>query len=43
MQIVVNAEQLQLEKEMTLEAFIREKGINPLTIAIEYNYTIVKK
>ena len=42
-QIVVNAEQLQLEKEMTLEAFIREKGINPLTIAIEYNYTIVKK
>ncbi len=43
MQIVVNAEKIQLEKEMNLEAFIYEKGINPLTIAIEYNYTIVKK
>lgn len=43
MNLVVNGEQLNLDKDFTLLEFIESKGLKPELIVIEYNGQITTK
>jgi len=43
LQILLNSEKEILEKQITISEFLLAKGLNPETIIVEYNGTILKK
>lgn len=43
MQIVLNSKEEIVEKTISLLDFLQTKGLNPETVIVEYNGTILKK
>ncbi|WHH60696.1 sulfur carrier protein ThiS [Petroclostridium sp. X23] len=43
MEITLNGKKEVLDKEMTLLELIEYKGLNPISVVVEYNANIVKK
>ena len=43
MNITVNGKKEKIEKDISLLRFLQQKGIDPDTVVVEYNYEVVKK
>lgn len=43
MKITVNGKEIQVESGITVAMLVEQKGLNPATIVVEYNETIVRQ
>lgn len=43
MVLKLNGDEVTIDRNMTLLELLHQKGINPETVVVEYNYDIVKK
>lgn len=43
MVLKLNGDKVVLDRNMTLLELLQQKGINPETVVVEYNYDIVKR
>ncbi|NLC06746.1 MAG: sulfur carrier protein ThiS [Syntrophomonadaceae bacterium] len=43
MKLLINGKEETLSREMTLAELIAQRGLNPKSIIVEYNYELVKE